>query len=107
MDWRIHAVVDFMERNIHRDVTLEDLAHVVQVSPWHLSRLFKAATGTTPLGYFKCLKLEYAKRLLASTLLSVKEVRVKVGIIDESHFFRDFKSAFGSTPKNYRRDMIE
>jgi AraC-like DNA-binding protein len=46
--------------------------------------------------------MQRAKALLEETLFSVKEVMVKVGFNDASHFVRDFRNQYGLTPKKYR-----
>jgi hypothetical protein len=56
----------------------------------------------SPAKYLKVLRLEQAKTLLEESFLSVKEIRVRVGFGDESHFARDFKTHFGLTPTQYR-----
>jgi AraC-like DNA-binding protein len=52
--------------------------------------------------YLRGLRMERAKDLLESSFLSVKEIAYRVGLNDESHFVRDFKSTYGSSPALYR-----
>ena len=59
-----------------------------------------------PAQYLKSLKMNEAKRLLQSPSMSVKQVVLKLGIKDKSHFERDFKKTFGVTPAQYRLAMI-
>jgi len=55
-----------------------------------------------PIRYLRLLRMERAKVLLESSFLSVKEIAFQVGLNDESHFVRDFKSAYGYSPALYR-----
>jgi hypothetical protein len=53
------------------------------------------------------LKLQNARSLLEQTNYSIKEIGARVGLHDESHFVRDFESAFGQTPSRYRETFKE
>ena len=55
-----------------------------------------------PIRYLRQLRMERAKDLLESSFLSVKEIAYQVGLTDESHFVRDFKSTYGHSPALYR-----
>ena len=55
-----------------------------------------------PIRYLRLLRMERAKDLLESSFLSVKEIAFQVGLNDESHFVRDFKSTYGFSPALYR-----
>ena len=55
-----------------------------------------------PIRYLRLLRMERAKVLLESSFLSVKEIAFQVGLNDESHFVRDFKSTYGFSPALYR-----
>ena len=71
----------------------------------YLCAMFKAETGQSPAHYYKSLRIAKARELLESdeaATLSVKEVAVRVGVHDLSHFARDFEQQFGVSPKHYR-----
>jgi transcriptional regulator GlxA family with amidase domain len=106
MDHRIVAVISVMRSRIGQSLTLQDLAASVYISPGHLSHLFKEEVGMPPAQYLKSLKMNEAKRLLQSPSMSVKQVVLKLGIKDKSHFERDFKKIFGVTPAQYRLAVI-
>ena len=55
-----------------------------------------------PIRFLRQLRMERAKDLLESSFLSVKEIAFQVGLNDESHFVRDFKSTYGHSPALYR-----
>ena len=103
MDQRVQAVIRLMEENLRAELPLGRLAESVNLSPSRLHQLFKNATGTSPARHLKSLRLAEAKRLLETTFLSVKEIRISVGMDDESHFTRDFRRAYGCTPTEYRK----
>ena len=58
-----------------------------------------------PIRYLRLLRMERAKDLLESSFLSVKEIAYQVGLNDESHFVRDFKSTYGFSPAHYRSNF--
>ena len=102
MDQRIEVVIGVMKSRINQDLTLDDLALSVYLSRWHLSHLFKDEMGIPPAHYLKSLKMSEAKRLLETSPMSVKQIILRLGIKDKSHFERDFKKAYGLTPAQYR-----
>ncbi len=101
-DHRVKMVIRFIEENGDRQLSLNEIARSINVSPWHLCRLFRTGTGTSVNQYLLNLRMEKAKELLATTCLRVKEIMNQVGIRDESHFARTFKKLFGVSPSQYR-----
>ena len=106
MNPKIRVVVDFMKTNLHRQLTLDEIAESVGLSNSRVESLFKDESGNSPVQYHKELRLEKARELLESPSLNVKQVRLEVGYQDHSHFYRDFKKRFGLTPLQYRERHI-
>lgn len=106
MDPRVQRVMAYMEENYQRDLSLEKLAHSVNLSIWHFGHLFKTATGKSTVQYLKSIRISQARKLLETTFLSVKEVMSKVGMRDQTHFAKDFKRAYGLTPTRYRAAVL-
>lgn len=106
MDLRVQKVITLMEHGFGRQLSLAALARAVNLSPWRLCHIFKIETRVTPLQYLRSLRMERAKILLATTFLSVKEIMTEVGVSDESHFVRDFKSAYGVSPARFRLSLF-
>ncbi len=102
MDPRLQSVTAQMKRELHRELSLRELAASVNLSLSRLHHLFKAETGTTPAQYLRRLRMERARELLGSSSLSVKQVLMRVGARDRSHFEREFKRIYGLTPTQYR-----
>jgi transcriptional regulator GlxA family with amidase domain len=101
MDRRVERVLQMMHDN-SKQFELNKIAGSVNLSVSRLSHLFKANTGLPPAKYFKQLQMERAKQLLATSFLSIKEVKSAVGIHDSSNFVRSFKTVYGLTPTQYR-----
>lgn len=102
MDKRVEKIVEMMRADVRGELTLTEFAHSVNLSVWRLSHIFKSDVGMPPIKYLKLLRMERAKGLLESSFLSVKQIAFQVGLNDESHFVRDFKSTYGHSPTTYR-----
>ena len=102
MDARIQKTIELLQAGLHLNLSLETIARTVNLSSSYLRALFSEVTGLPLAYYVKQLRLEAARYLLATEFLTVKQVMAKTGIKDPSHFNRDFKSAYGVTPSQYR-----
>jgi transcriptional regulator GlxA family with amidase domain len=99
----VERAQDWLQKNLHRDVTISDLARHVAVSDRTLTRRFGAAIGQTPLGYLQAVRLDAARALLEAGDMPVRSVALQVGYQDASSFTRLFRQGFGLTPAAYRR----
>jgi transcriptional regulator GlxA family with amidase domain len=102
---RVRIAIDFMEANLHRRISLAELAEVANLSPSHLSRLFKIQTTLSPGEYLRRLRMEKSRHLLATTLLSMKEIMATLGYKSRSHFVRHFRRSFRLPPSEYRKRL--
>jgi AraC-like DNA-binding protein len=101
-DPRIDWAVAEIGRRMADGVTIADLARAVNLSQSRFAHLFREQMGKSPSRYLRQRRLERAKLLLESTFLSVKEVMAAVGSNDPSHFCRDFRRAYGASPRAWR-----
>ena len=101
-DFRVRCALEYARCDLRRDLSLQRLAMITNVSVWHICRLFRDELGISPARCVKLLRLKCAADLLANTTLSVKEVMASVGINDASHFARDFRNFAGEVPVGYR-----
>ena len=100
---RLRAAVDYIEGHLDTGPTLEQMAAVARLSPYHFARQFKAATGLPPHQFVIARRVERAKQLLhAGTDLSLAEVALRAGFSDQSQFSRHFKRLVGVTPGQFR-----
>ncbi|MEM7022387.1 MAG: AraC family transcriptional regulator, partial [Pseudomonadota bacterium] len=102
-DRRLRRAIEFIEDKISNDMSLEELAQIAAMSPFHFARSFKAATGSSPLQYVINLRIDRARMLLKCTDLAISEIAHRVGYEDVSRFGRHFKSRVASTPGVYRK----
>lgn len=100
---RIQTAIHFMNSNLERPISLAEMASVARLSPSHLSHLFKTQTGLSPGEYLRRLRMEKASHLLATTLLSIKEIMAMVGYNDRGNFLKYFRRYFDCAPSEYRQ----
>ncbi|MFB9327160.1 AraC family transcriptional regulator [Paenibacillus aurantiacus] len=99
----IQGVMQAIDRDYRQRLTLDRLAHRFEVNKFHLAKLFKRCTGTTPGEYMINRRITRAKELLLDTSLPVGDIAVEVGIENTSHFINLFKERSGLTPLAYRK----
>jgi transcriptional regulator GlxA family with amidase domain len=101
-DDAIKRAQDWLFRNFKQEVSLDDLAARVGMSPRNFARRFAAATGETPLGYLHRLRIDAARHLLETRGKSIADVSQAVGYDDLGFFRRLFKRHTGAPPQAYR-----
>ena len=94
----------YIHDNYPGDVSLADIADAAHLSPYHLTRVFKKATGVSPHQYLVQVRVNSARSLLTAGAgdRSLAEIASAVGFADQSHLTRHFKRMLGITPKQLR-----
>lgn len=92
-----------LQQHFHEDLTREDLAGQLNLSPGHLARLYRSVTGQTLHDRITQLRMEAAKDLLLNSTFSITQIAFEVGYTSFSHFSKIFKDLEGITPGDYRR----
>lgn len=95
-------ILSYINSNLDRRVSVEELARLAHLHPNYFIRYFKAQMGTSPAKYVQKLRMERAKTLLATTNLSAAAVMKEVGFEDASHFSKCFKNYTGYSPSLMR-----
>jgi len=99
----ITPLLDYISRNLDGDLSLENLASRVNLSKYHMCKLFKKFTGTTINKFIVKRRIANAKELL-SQKLSATEVCSEVGFNDYCHFIRTFRKTVGVSPAKYAKN---
>lgn len=101
-DNEINVVLNYLEKNYYKKVTLEEVAEYVNISPFYLSKIFKKCTGINFIDYLTDLKIEKAKELLENTDMPVINIAIELSFNEPNYFTRVFRKISGMTPSNYR-----
>ncbi|MBQ9065140.1 MAG: AraC family transcriptional regulator [Blautia sp.] len=100
---QLKQVVDYIEKNYARQISLSDIAGAVSMSPRYFCRFFSEMTHQSPMDYLNRQRIEQACFQLAATDDSITEVAYKCGFNDLSYFIRTFRKYKGVTPGRYKK----
>ncbi|WP_438348554.1 response regulator [Paenibacillus sp. FA6] len=92
----------YIEQNIAKEVTLEEVANLVGLTPNYFSLYFKKATGVTFINYRMTKRIALAEKLLALPHYRIVDVAHEIGYEDYSHFAKTFRKVNGLTPTEFR-----
>ncbi len=104
---RVGGLISTLEQRFNEPWTLEDLAIAAGFSRTSFLRIFRRATGESPIEFLIGLRVEAAKRMLRETTLSMTEIAHECGFGDSNYFSRRFRQATGRTPGGFRRGEWE
>lgn len=99
----VKKAIIYMRMNLDSSATLKNVAEHVQTGTRQLHRLFLSNTNDAPASYWRKLRLEHARKLLADTSLNVTTIAIECGFSDASHFILWFRKEYGETPSTYRK----
>ncbi|MDQ3789870.1 MAG: AraC family transcriptional regulator, partial [Actinomycetota bacterium] len=99
----VDRVAEYVDAHLGATVTLDALASVAGLSPFHFARAFKATTGLAPHQFVTARRMDRALRLLVSTSVSVPDIAHAVGLSNISHFRRTFTAHLGVRPGEVRK----
>ena len=102
-DRRLKRVIAHIEDNLAEDLSLQDLAGIAAMSPYHFARAFKAETGASPLQYVIDARIARARVLLKTTRMTASQIAFRTGYGDPGRFGQHFRKRVGATPGEFRR----
>jgi transcriptional regulator GlxA family with amidase domain len=102
----VASAMAFIDANLDRPLSVDDIADHAAVSASHLSALFRRETAAGVLGYALDRRLDRARRLLIDPLLSVAQVAAMCGFEDANYFVRYFRKRVGKPPGEWRKQSI-
>jgi len=103
MDSRVRDILAHIEQHYASELNLKELSRLFYINPVYLGQLFKKETGEYFNDFINKLRIEHACRLLLDTSLAAAEIAEKVGYKYVDHFYRQFKTARGMNPGEFRR----
>ena len=92
----------YIQENIHKNISIDDIANAACITKSYMARLFKQNFGVSPLHYINQKKIDKAQLLLLTDSCNIKELAYILGYNDHSYFIRLFKKHTGMTPQEYR-----
>ena len=92
----------YIDENYNKDVSLDDISRLMNLSPYYFSKLFKERTGENFVEFLTRVCIDKAKEMLESPEKSIKEICSEVGYSDPNYFSRIFKKVVGIPPTEYR-----
>lgn len=95
-------VIHYMTENVHKMLTLDELAEHFSYSPSHFSTLFQKDTGVSPINYFIRLKVQKACQYIELTGMRINEIAIRLGYDEPAYFSRLFSKVMGMSPSAYR-----
>ena len=99
----IKLSIDYIQRNLERKLTLEELARVACLSPTYFSYIFKKLNGISLWKYINIKRVERAIEILKSENVSKLEIAERCGFSSSSNFYKTFFAITGKTPSNYTK----
>ncbi|MEO1038429.1 MAG: AraC family transcriptional regulator [Pseudomonadota bacterium] len=99
------AVLDLVRERFSERITLDDMAAIAGLSPYHFARLFRTTIGEPPYQFVRRYRVEQAERLLAEPAMSMVEIALACGFSDQAHLSRTFKAITGRTPSQFRETL--
>lgn len=103
---KIYRVETILQTNLHKQISIEQLARMVLLNQNVLKNEFKKLFGETIFNYTKNLRMNKAKNLLIHTQKTIYEIADMVGYKNPTHFTAAFKKFEKTTPKEYRKNYI-
>ncbi len=100
---RVGNVIGALENDFSRDWKLEDLVQIAHMSRSNLMRVFRKATGQSPIEYLVRLRIQRAMEMLRNTDLTITEIAMEVGFNDSNYFTRKFRRVLGESPSSFRQ----
>jgi AraC family transcriptional regulator len=102
---RLNRVLSYIGDKLDENLSLLDLSNIAKMDLFHFAKLFKQSMGLSPHQYVIGQRIKRAKELLQTQNLTIFEVGVQTGFVDQSHFTKVFRSFVGLTPTRYREQV--
>jgi AraC family transcriptional regulator len=106
MTWQLSSVIDHIEANLAKKITIVSLANLINVSRGHLSRAFKSSVGVAPARYISGRRVALACEIMRTTQAPLSDVALACGLADQSHLCKLFRRSMGMSPSRWRRQHI-
>ncbi|WP_328393402.1 GlxA family transcriptional regulator [Nocardia sp. NBC_00416] len=107
IDTRIRRLLNWIDANLTRELSISTLADEIDLSPRHFARVFRKQVGVTPGQYVEVARVREAARRLQHTNSDVRAIARAAGFGSVETLHRIFRQHYGLTPANFRRRSSE
>ena len=97
----LEIVKFFIDKNIDKNISLEEMAKKANLNQSYLSRIFKRKYGLSPHNYVLNERVNRSKKLLEQGF-DISQIALELGFYDQAHFYKAFKNSFLITPNEYK-----
>ncbi|GKV65457.1 MULTISPECIES: helix-turn-helix domain-containing protein [Sporosarcina] len=101
----VNGVIKYIHENVEKQLIVEEIAKLFNVSTSHLSRIFREYTGVTLVEFITIRKIEEVQYYLRFTDQKIAEIAERFHFCNQSYFTRVFKKYTGLTPRRFRKDL--
>ena len=102
----VKDISDYIDNHYKEDLALQDVASVLGYSDVYFCRIFKQNFGKNFITYLNNYRIDRAKELLADPEINIKDISTEAGYRDANYFTRVFKRIVGTTPSEYRSNVL-
>ncbi|MBE9139883.1 response regulator [Nodosilinea sp. LEGE 07088] len=103
---KLAPVFEFIESQYHAAINLKDVAQQVGYSPAYLTNLVQLETGQTVKQWIIARRMAQAKKLLAETKQTIRQIAAASGYNDAAYFARQFRQLYGVSPQGWRQTSV-
>lgn len=101
--WQVKRVTAHMRDNLEKEIDLQEMADLVELSRFYFCSAFRMATGYTPHEWLMKLRIDAARRMLTTTSAPITQIALAVGYQTPSAFAAAFRRLAGTSPREFRR----
>lgn len=103
----LDRVIEYLHTNTGKKITLDDMAAVARMSSSHFTRLFKEATGKSPVEYLMFIRLERVKKLLLDGDRSITQIALECGFNSSAYLSASFRRHYKISPSEYQNNLTK
>ncbi len=100
--YKLRQVTEYISENLSGNLSLAEMANLLQMGPCHFARAFKESTGLSPHQYVLRRRVERALQMLKETPSNLADIAYDLGFSSQGHFTTVFSKIVGVSPSNYR-----
>lgn len=103
--YKLRQVTEYISDNLSNNLSLAEMANLLQMGPCHFARAFKESTGLSPHQYVLRRRVERALQMLKETPTNLADIAYDLGFSSQGHFTTVFSKIVGVSPSSYREQV--